>query len=143
MYSLARNALKQVKAMYAAPGQKTRISGEENEFASKAVERQLKEVVGCDEYPVNPVEEIPSLHWTDTQIRAMTESHELLSFLRPDQAAALWLVRGLEYSAIEAGKIMGKSRFAIGRLLQFTPAQNSSLVGSVLESRGRSNSVAA
>lgn len=143
MFGLARNALKQVQATYVAAGQKTRLSRNENEFATKAAEPRLKEVASCDEYPVNPVEEIPSLRWTDTQIRAMAESHELLASLPPDQASALWLVRGVEYSAIEAGKIMRKTRFAVARLLQFTQAENSSLIGSVLESVVGSNSLAA
>jgi DNA-directed RNA polymerase specialized sigma24 family protein len=143
MFGLARNALKQVRATYVAAGQKTRLSRNENEFATKAAEPRLKKVASCDEYLVNPVEEIPSLRWTDTQICAMAESHELLASLPPDRASALWLVRGVEYSATEAGKIMGKTRFAVARLLQFTPAEKPSLIGSVLESRGRSNSVAA
>lgn len=143
MYGLARNALKQVRAMYAPPGQKTRISVEESEFATIAAKVRPEELAGDDEQAADPTEEIPSHRWTAAHAHAMVEASELLSSLPEDQASALWLVHGLEYSNIEAGVTLRKSRFAIGRLLRFTQAEKSSLISSVLESAGRSNLVAA
>jgi DNA-directed RNA polymerase specialized sigma24 family protein len=118
MRGLARNALRQVRALYAPAGQKTRISVDETEFATTAAKSRSVGLGDGDELVTDPIEEIPSYRWTAANAQAMAEASELLSFLPEDQGAAAWMVHGRELSVIETSAIMGKSRFAVARVLK-------------------------
>jgi DNA-directed RNA polymerase specialized sigma24 family protein len=118
MYGLARNALKQVRATYVAAGQKTRISGDESEFATQYFNATSDDLTsGVEESDDSVLEQAPSHRWTSNQRLAAVEANELFSRMPHDQARAAWLVLGLELSNVDAAGLIGVSRFAVARLI--------------------------
>jgi DNA-directed RNA polymerase specialized sigma24 family protein len=120
-YGLVRNAARQVRAMYAPPGRKTRTGPE----VAPAEKNQTARSIEVDQQPIadgrsvpEDLDEIPTRRWSPESICAFAQVSELLSQLPQDVAAAAWMVFGLEYSIIEAARIIRKSRFAIARSLR-------------------------
>jgi DNA-directed RNA polymerase specialized sigma24 family protein len=70
-----------------------------------------------NENATQEIDEIPSSRWIAENVQTSARAEELLAQLPQDVAAAAWLVFGLEFSIIEAGRIMKKSRFSVARSL--------------------------
>jgi RNA polymerase sigma factor (sigma-70 family) len=120
MYGLLRNAIRQVQATFAPPGQKTRATRSEDEPQSSSLNgNQLAERLTVeDEVISQPVGLAPSPRWTAAQTHAIAESRELLGRLPHDLGSVTWLVHGLGYSISDAARIIGKSRFSVARSLK-------------------------
>jgi DNA-directed RNA polymerase specialized sigma24 family protein len=117
MYGLGRNAVKQVRAMSAPPGRKTRLSWNENAQDCQVPSTDVTPGLAIVEDAAQEIEGIPSPRWTAKNVETSARTRELLGQFPQDVAAAVWLVFGLEFSIIEAGRILRKSRFAVARSL--------------------------
>jgi DNA-directed RNA polymerase specialized sigma24 family protein len=113
-YGLIRNAIRQVRAMFASPGERTRFESAEQQEITAA---NYQKIPYPEPEQIQEPEELESNRWTATDIHSSAEAHEVLSQMPADVAAAAWLVHGREHSIVEAAVMMKKSRFAVARLL--------------------------
>jgi len=119
-FGLLRNAIRQVRAAFAVPGQKTRIPADSLvELHPITVDDFVAEFpIGEGDSLLHDVEQAPSLRWTSDNTQAFVQARELLAHMPPDAGTAVWLVHGLQYSITEAATILNRSRFAIARSLK-------------------------
>lgn len=116
-FGLLRNALKQVRSMFAVPGTRTRP--QQHEFsqiseapAVDAEQEELTEPVSNAEKALHIAE---SSYGTASTIEATVITAEFLQAANWEVAAGALLVYGSDYSVTEAANRVGTSRFALRR----------------------------
>jgi RNA polymerase sigma factor (sigma-70 family) len=119
-YGLLRNAVRHVRATFALPGQKTRMpdsgNGQSNE--NLTIELTAQRTTSVKEISPEEIDQAPSPRWTADNNQAFVQAHELLAQMPQEVGTAAWMVYGLEFSIVEAAKMMGTSRFTVARSLK-------------------------
>lgn len=120
LFGLVRDAIKQVRATFAAPGQRTRLrittQNEETEEAA-VFQTNVAVVAGSDDTD-EIIEQAPSHRWTAEQATANILTYDLLKKLPERSASALWLVYAESMTVSDAARELGRSRFQVARDLK-------------------------
>jgi RNA polymerase sigma factor (sigma-70 family) len=122
LYGLVRNAITQVKAMFAPLGQRTRmrasVQTKDEDTARTAIpEQELNAFADVDEMPAD-IEQVKSHRWTSEQTESTVIADNLLSKLPERAASALWLVHADSMTVSDAARELGLSRFQVARDLK-------------------------
>jgi DNA-directed RNA polymerase specialized sigma24 family protein len=119
LFGLLRNAVRQVRAMFAPPGQTTRIHSEDDLMVENSSgELTAQRITPANEITPDLIEDAPSSRWTPDNTHALVRAGELLAKLPKEAGTAAWLVYALEYSITDTAAMMDKSRFAVARALR-------------------------
>jgi DNA-directed RNA polymerase specialized sigma24 family protein len=118
IFGMLRNATRQVRAMFAPPGQKTRVENlhaeDDGDASSVSAAGNRSSTSGVD---LSEIEEAVGTRWTAEQTTASVLARELLWIMPRHAADAAWLVFAQEFSLVDAAKALNKSRFAVSRAL--------------------------
>jgi hypothetical protein len=103
IFGMLRNATRQVRAMFAPPGQKTRVENlhaeDDGDASSVSAAGNRSSTSGVD---LSEIEEAVGTRWTAEQTTASVLARELLWIMPRHAADAAWLVFAQEFSLVVA-----------------------------------------